>query len=141
MTVTFIPSPGSVFRNFQIVTDGSIFDDVTCLFKQGTWQSGKLNGANCTLTNYIDITNVNIRVGVFTSGKENGAIYEYIFPKSDWLTFIATPVGGIDSTRYTRIYTNGILTSTSETITGKKIQGTITYNSAGNINGFSFIEI
>lgn len=141
MTVTYVPDAGSVFKNFQIITSGGIFNDAACIFKQGVWLNGKLNGSACTVTNYSDATNVVIRTGVYSADKENGAIVEYILPKADWAAFIATPVGGLDSTRNTCVYSAGILQSTSETLPNKKIQGTVTYNVQGKINGFTFVEV
>ena len=139
MVLTLVPINGGYVKNFQIVGEGGKYDDVACLFKQGFWSSGKLNGSDCRVTNYFS-SEVNIKQGVYASDKANGAIIEYTFPKTDWSTFITDPVLGIDSTKYTRVYTNGILTSTSATVT-QKIKGLTTLNGNGNIVGFSFSEV
>lgn len=139
MTVTLIPINGGYIKNFKLYGEGGRYDDVACEFKQGFWSNGKLNGATCQVTNYFS-AEVNIKKGVYSNDLANGAIEEYTFPKTDWDTFVSNPEAGIDSTKYTRVYTNGVLTSTSATVT-QKIKGEITYNVKNNIIDFAFSEV
>lgn len=140
MVTTLVSAPGSVVKNFQIVTEGGSYNDVACVFKQGSWLKGKLNGSDCTNTNYSDVSLVNIRKGVYSSDKENGTIIEYVFPKSLWGDFILNPPAGIDSTKYIQEYTSGVLSSTTSS-GSQKIKGLVTYNSKGYVIDFSFSEV
>ena len=140
MPTTYIPDAGSIVKNFQIITKGGIFDSTACIFRQGTWNAGKLNGPDCTITNYADSTSVNIRTGPYSNNSPNGTVSEYVFPKSSWSVFITNPDAGVDCTRYTQVFTNGVFDSTTETV-DKKIKGLVTYNSKGYIIGFTFSEV
>ena len=140
MTVTLVPINSGYVKNFQIVGEGGKYDDLKCLFEQGVWSGGKLNGSSCVVTNYLSSSTVTIKTGVYTNSLPNGNITEYELSKSDWATFITNPDAGVDSTKYTRVYTNGALSSTSDT-TSQKIKGLITYNTSGKISGFQFSEV
>lgn len=140
MVVTLVSDPGSVVKNFQIVTNGGSYNDVACVFKQGVWYKGKLSGANCTLTNYFNAT-VRIRQGDFLNDLENGNITAYEFPKTSWDEFVTNPAAGIDSTKLLQVYSSGTLTSTISTINNKKIKGSLTLNSNGYVVGFTFSEV
>lgn len=140
MVLTLVPINGGKVKNFQLVGDGGSYDNVKCIFKQGTWVNNKLNGTDARVTNYLSAT-VNIRQGVYQNGVENGIVLEYVFPKTSWDEFITNPEAGIDSTRYTQTFSAGVWVSTSETLTEKKIKGLISLNSAGNIEGFTFSEV
>ncbi|MGL5935140.1 MAG: hypothetical protein ACRCZI_05910 [Cetobacterium sp.] len=129
---------GGIIKNFRIVGEGGVYNDVTCLFKQGFWSNGKLNGASCCVTNYLN-AEVNIKQGVYTNDLPNGAINEYTFNKTEWDAFLINPGAGIDATKYVRTYTAGNLSSTTSTTTQKIIGELVIINS--KIQGFSFAEI
>jgi hypothetical protein len=141
MGVTLVPNSGSTVKNFQIVTAGSIFDDVACTIIQGTFASGnKLNDPNGCKTNYSGVL-VSIRQGGFTLGKEDGTIFEFVFAKTSWDAFIDTTTPSVSCTKYTHTFSNGSWTATTETLTGVNIKGTVTRNTTGRINSFSFVEV
>lgn len=135
--VVIIPDNGSHSSNFQIVGSGSYLDGNVCVFSQGPFTSGRLNGNGCTLTNF-SIDPVNIRVGSYVSGSPNGTILEYVFPLSEWDAFSTGTA--TTATRYTQVFSNGtwVSTSATDTIT---IQGTTTVNSRNFVNSFSFVEL
>jgi hypothetical protein len=137
--ITIVPDSGSYIQNGQIRSSGGYYDSANSLFKQGTWRSGKLHGASCKSTDYSG-NMVDIRSGPYNIGKENGTITEYVFPKSSWLTFIASPPAGVAATKYVQVYTNGVLSSTTST-SSVNIKGDITYNVNGYINSFTFNEV
>jgi hypothetical protein len=143
MTVTLVPINGGYVRNFKIYGEGGSYDDVQCKFKQGYWSNGKLNSTvsvpTCRVTDYLQ-SEVNIKSGTYTNDLPNGTISEYTFSKTLWDQFVTFPDAGIDSTKHTRTYVNGVLDSTTSTVT-QKIKGQIQYNASNKINGFIFEEV
>lgn len=141
MVVTFIPNTekGGHFRNFQIVGEGSTFDENNGIFIQGFFERGKLNVQDVgTVTKYLGDA-VSIRQGSYRNGMEDGKIYEYVFAKSEWQTFIDGKVS-VSTEKYTQLFNNGIYVSTSATET-KQIIGKFTINAKGYIVGFEFSEL
>lgn len=138
MAITMVPDAGSKIQNFQIVTAGSIFDDVKCLIIQGTFLKGKLNGDVCFRTNYSS-TDVSIRQGQFSAGLENGDILEYVFDLADWDKFFEDK-SSVSATRYKHMFANGVWQSTSETI-AKNISGTKVLNANDRMIKFTFVEV
>lgn len=132
------PINEGVVKNFKIEGEGGEYNDTTCIFKQGIWSNKKLNGSDCWVTDYSGDP-INIKNGVYTNDKANGAIIEYEFPQADWATFITNPEAGIDSTKYTRVYTAGVLTSTSATV-AQKIKALMVYRD-GHPKGITITEV
>ncbi len=138
MGIVLVPAPGSYVKNFQIYDTGSVYNGNIFKFYQGKFLSGKLNGVMCTLTNYSDANFVSIRVGPFKNGLENGTVQEYVFPKSQWDSFINETI--VSATKYEHVFVNGVWSQTNGSIV-VNIQGKHTVNNNGYINYFSFSEV
>lgn len=136
MAITFIPGEGGVVRNFRIVGNGSICDENKQIITQGTFVKGLLEGQGI-VTNYSS-EDINIREGTYTAGKENGQIYEYVFPKSEWEAFASPALGAVPATKYTHQFSNGTWVSTSAT-DSVQINGNATFNARGFMVAFSFV--
>lgn len=139
MVVSIVPTNGSTIKNGVLLYSGGIYDTGHFIFRQGSWNSGSLDGASCTKTDYSGST-VNIKTGPYSSGFENGNITEYDFPQTSWGTFITNPSSGVPATKYNQVYNNGILSSTTST-TPVNIKGNVTYDIKGYIIDFSYAEV
>lgn len=139
MPITFIPKNGGYWKNGTLQGGGVIIDTNNSIIKKGTFNRGKLNGNNCLKVDYSGATLVNIRVGIYANDKENGQVYEYVFAKSLWDDFLNLEEG-VDSTRYTQIFNNGVWVSTSETVNNKKVKGSFVYVNS-KLNDFTFEEV
>ncbi len=139
MSITYIPKNGGYWKNGTLYGEGDIVDTNNSIIKSGFFDKGKLSGENCLKINYSSETLVNVRMGSYTNDKENGPVYEYVFSKSLWDDFLNLEEG-INSTRYTQIFNNGVWSSTSETINNKKIKGTFNYSNS-RLVGFTFEEV
>lgn len=139
MPVTFIPINGGYWKNGALHGEGYIIDTNNYIIKKGEFDKGKLSGENCLKINYSNESLVNIRLGIYSNDKENGQVYEYVFSKSLWDDFLNLEQG-VDSTRYTQIFNNGIWSSTSETVNNKKIKGSFDYVNS-KLVGFTFEEV
>lgn len=137
MGIVLAPDSGSVIKNFQIITNGSIYNGNVSMFYQGVFLNGKLNGPSCRLTNYSS-SYVNIRVGPYTAGNPDGTILEYVFPKALWTSF--STGGTISVTRYAQVFNNGVYVQTDSTNT-VDIRGSTTINGNGYYNYFTFSEV
>lgn len=137
MVVSFITDkPETIIHNFQILGAGSIFDENNCVFTQGTFTGGKINGQG-TITKYGSIE-ANIRRGEYTNGVENGKIFEYSFSKQCWANMLAGH--DITSAKYTHMFTNGSWTSTLAQ-ESRQIRGSVAKNAKGYVIAFEFTEL
>ena len=139
MVVSFIPGPNGMVRNFHIIGNGSIFDENEQVITQGFFNGGVLDGPTVGYVTKYSTDSINIRSGTYARGLEDGQIYEYVFPKTDWLTFKAG-IQGVSVTKYTHMFSNGVWKSTSATEI-KQAKGKFAYNAKGNMIAFSFTSI
>lgn len=125
MTITWTPVRGEGYwKNGILIGKGQYINDHESIMKKGTFdENGVLNSTDCEVINYSDTNNVSIRKGPFVNGKEHGEIFEYVFTKSDWEDF-KTRANGINSTKYTQLFSNGVWQSTTATVNNKRIKGT-----------------
>lgn len=137
MPFTWVPTVNQGYwQNGMLIGVGEALNEIDCILQKGTFNSkGQLNGNDCVSIDYSDASLVTIKKGTFSSGLEDGTIYEYVFPKSRWNTLIGN--GTIATTRYTRTYTDGVLTSTDQTQTNFNITGGFTYTDKFECCGFT----
>jgi hypothetical protein len=120
---------------------GQEIDENKCVIKSGTFNDrGELDGDSVVID--YGGSNVNIRVGTYVDGKEDGAVYEYVFAKSSWGAFHSHS-GGVASTRYKHIFNDGSWTTTQETINNKRIKGACSKQRCkmDNWTSFNFAEL
>lgn len=140
MVVSFIRVEGQGhIENFRMVGYGAIYDENALNFKQGFFQNGNLTGPPPGQVTDYSTDSVSIRNGVYTNGVPNGQIYEYVFPKISWSTFVAGQQA-VSATKYTQLFSNGVWQSNSAT-ESKQLTGQFTINDKGYIVGFTFTEV
>ncbi len=123
MTITWVPVEGKGYwKNGKLIGEGMEVNKLKSIIKSGQFNnSGQLHGSNCMVINYGN-ANINIRIGKYVNGKENGEIYEYVFVQEQWDNFQNDP-NGVNSTRYKHTFNNGNWVNTLETLQNKKIKG------------------
>lgn len=139
MPITWIPIRGrGYWSKGKLIGEGQYINENDSLMERGTFnQDGKLDSANCEVVNYSDTSNVNIRIGQYSNGQENGQIKEYVFSKFYWSDFLNN--SSISSTRYTHIFNHGTWVSTSDTSNSIHVLGNFTKNN-NKWSGFSIEE-
>lgn len=130
MPITWIPVRGfGYYYKYHLVGRGQYINENDCIMMGGTFnQSGLLDFTDCEVIDYSDSVNVNIRIGQYANGNEDGTIYEYVFPKASWTNFFNNV--SVNSTRYTHTFSEGNWVSTSETMNNVPI--TSGFNKNGN---------
>lgn len=117
MTVTWLPVLGEgQWKNGVLVGVGQEIDENNKIIRKGSFNAiGQLDYEDCEVIDYSDSVNVIIRKGSFIRNKENGTIIEYLFNKSLWEDF-KNNSNGINVTKYSRTFSNGVQQSTESTI-------------------------
>jgi hypothetical protein len=123
MTITWVPVPNSgVWKNGVLVGEGSEYNEIDKIYRKGNFNSaGELEGANCTVLDFSDPVNINIRKGPYAAGKENGTIAEYVLPQSNINNF-ETKNAGVDATKYGHTFSIGVYQSTTSTESNIKVR-------------------
>ena len=139
MPIVWLPRNGGYVKNMKMTGEGFFINEKESLVMDGTFKDGILDGEGMVVK-YADNL-INIRRGSYSNGKENGAVYEYVFPKTLWREFLDKEEGIDSATRYTHVFQNGAWKSTSET-TVKKITGFLTkHDEKNHFISFSLVEL